>query len=302
MKVLLAGANSYIGTRLIPVLLQKGHEVVCLVRDKDHFCKQNPLAGELTVISGDLLRAKSIEPFPGDIDAAYYLINTFTQTSGFAALGALSAQNFVDLLDGVSCRQVITLGDINNEETVSGQSRLRVEDILANGKAALTVLNTAMIIGDGSTALEMFKVLTAKAPVVISQNWAKIHVQPIATPDVLAYLEACLMNGDTFNRKFDIGGPEVLLFKQMLLLYIAIYKDFKIGIVTLPFLTAQLSAHLLNQLTPVSYPEAQMLLEGLKSDTICREDAIKDIIDHPCLSFKQTLKMVHDANEKPVYI
>ena len=302
MKVLLAGANSYIGARLIPVLLDKGHEVVCLVRDKNHFCKQNPFAHKVTLIGGDLLRAKSIERFPGGIDAAFYLVSTFSQTSGFAALDALSAQNFAEMLNEVSCRQVITLGDINSDVTASGQSRMNVEDILADGRAALTVLNTAMIIGEGSTSLKMFDILTSKTPVVLAQNWAKVRVQPIATTDVLTYLEGCLMNKNTYNQKFDIGGPEVLLFRQMLLVYLAIYKDFKPSIVTLPFLTAQLSSHLLNLLTPVSYPEAQTLIENLKNDMVCRDNSINDIIDHHCLSFKQALRLVHDASEKPVYI
>src|SRR5258708_10979216 len=99
MKVLLTGANNYIGTRLIPVLLKKGHEAVCLVRDKNHFNKTNNYSGDVTVVGGDLLRRQSIEALPGDIDAAYYLVNTFTQTSEFAALSALSAQNFIELVD-----------------------------------------------------------------------------------------------------------------------------------------------------------------------------------------------------------
>src|ERR1700712_5029850 len=109
MKVLLAGANSYVGTRLIPVLLEKGHEVVCLVRDKNHFYKSNHYSEAVTVTGGDLLRRQSIEYLPEDIDAAYYLVNSFTQTSGFAALGALSAQNFIEVISQTNCRQVITL-------------------------------------------------------------------------------------------------------------------------------------------------------------------------------------------------
>jgi uncharacterized protein YbjT (DUF2867 family) len=300
MKVLLAGANSYIGTRLIPVLLEKGYEVFCLVRDKNHFLKHNPHAAEVTVINGDLLRRQSINPFPADIDAAYYLINTFTQTSGFAALSVLCAQNFMDSLNRVNCRQIITLSEINNQDSEHGRSRMLVEEVLASGKAALTAFNTTMIVGDASTALEMFYILTSKAPVVIAQNWAKMHAQPICIIDVLGYLEDCLLNEGTFNRKFDIGGPGVLLFRQMLLMYIAIYKDFKPKIVTLPFLNSQLSSHLLNLLTTVSYPEAQTLVENLKYDTVCRDNSINDIIPRRCLTFKQSLRLARDTSEKTV--
>jgi uncharacterized protein YbjT (DUF2867 family) len=300
MKVLLAGASSYIGTRLIPVLLERGDEVFCLVRDKKHFAKSHPHADKVTVISGDLLRRQSIGPFPADIDAAYYLVNSYTQTSGFAALGALSAQNFIEALDQVNCKQVITLSEISCDGSESAQSRQLVEEVLSNGRAALTVLNTTMIVGEGSTALEMFHILTSKVPVMIAQNWAKSHAQPISTQDVLSYLEDCLGNKDTYHRRFDIGGPEVLLFRQMLLMYIAIYKDFKPKIMTLPFLNSQLSSHLLNLLTTVSYPEAQTLIENLKCDTICEDRSINYVIPRQCLTFKQALRLAHDSSEKQV--
>lgn len=300
MKVLLAGASSYIGTRLIPILIERGAGVFCLVRDKKHFVKNNPHADKVTIISGDLLRRQSIESFPEDIDAAYYLVNSYTQTSGFAALGALSAQNFIEVLDQVNCKQVITLSEISCDDSESAESRQLVQEVLANGRAALTVLNAAMIVGEGSTALEMFHILTSKAPVVIAQNWAKVHAQPISTSDVLGYLVDCLMNKDTFHRKFDIGGPEVLLFRQMLLMYVAIYKDFKPKIMTLPFLNGQLSSHLLNLLTTVSYPEAQTLVENLKCDTVCEDRSINYVIPRRCLTFKQSLRLAHDVGEKQV--
>jgi uncharacterized protein YbjT (DUF2867 family) len=302
MKVLLAGANSYIGTRLVPVLLEKGHEVVCLVRDKNHFYKSNHYADAVTVIGGDLLRRQSIEYLPGDIDAAYYLVNTFSQTSGFAALGALSAQNFMEVLNQTHCRHIVTLGDISNKETHDTIARLQVEDILKSGRAELTVLNTPMIIGEGSTALEMFNTLTAKTPILVPQNWIKTRSQPISLTDVLGYLEGCLLNRKTFNQKFDIGGPEVLQFKQLLLIYIAINKDFKPGIVVLPFLTSQLSSHLLNILTPVSYPGAQRLIENLKYDTICRDNDIEGIIPMECLTFKQALRIANAPVNKRVNV
>src|SRR5437588_1735556 len=113
MKVLLAGANSYIGARLIPFLRQKGHQVVCIARDKKHFSNQDKYQG-VTVINGDLLRSQSMEPFPPDIDAAFYLVNRLTQTSGFAGLEALSAQNFTDALNKTWCSQLITVSDISS--------------------------------------------------------------------------------------------------------------------------------------------------------------------------------------------
>lgn len=293
MKVLLAGANSYIGTHLIPLLLDKGHHVVCLVRDKGHFIKNHPYAYGVTVIGGDLLRRQSIDPLPVDIDAACYLVNIFTQTSEFAALGALSAQNFMEVIAQTNCMQVITLGDLNDK--ISHTARLSIEDILSSRKHALTVLNMATIIGEGSTALEMFKTLVSKNPIVIPQTWIKTCLQPISCIDALQCIEACLLNKNTFGKKFDLGGPDILTFKQMVLTYIAIFKTAKPSIVILPFLTSQLSSNLLNTLTPVSYAEAKSLIENLKHDTICRENNIKVILPQQYLTFKQSVKLVYET-------
>lgn len=293
MKVLLAGANSYIGTNLIPFLLEKGHQVVCLVRDKNHFLDHHPNAYQVSVMSGDLLRRQSIDPLPDDIDAACYLINTYTQTFEFSALAALSAQNFMEVIAQTNCKQVITLSDIN--DNASSNSQLNVEGILRNGSSALTVLNTSMIVGQGSAALEMFNTLVSKTPVVIPRAWIKTRMQPIAMCDVLHYIEGCLLNEKTFNRKFDIGGPEVLTFKQMMLTYVAIHAKSKPDIVILPFLTSHLSSNLRNALTPLSFPEAQRLIENLKHDCVCRENFIREIIKVPCITFKQAARTGYET-------
>jgi uncharacterized protein YbjT (DUF2867 family) len=293
MKVLLAGANSYIGIHLIPKLLDGGHHVVCLVRDKNHFIKHNPYAYSVTVIGGDLLRSQSIDSLPRDIDAACYLASSLTQTSEFAALAALSAQNFMQVISGTNCKQIITLNDINDQS--SYKARINVENILCDGKPALTVLNTGMIIGPGSAALEMFNILISKTPIVIPRTWIKTRLQPIAVGDVLEHIEACLLNEKTFNRKFDIGGPDILTFKQMILIYIAIHKTVKPNIVILPFLTTHLSSNLLNTLTPVSYAEAQSMIQNLTHDSVCREGSIRSIIPISCLTFKQSVKLAHES-------
>jgi uncharacterized protein YbjT (DUF2867 family) len=114
MKILLTGANGYVGTRLIPALLQKGHEVVCMVRDIKLFQKQSPYADQVTTVTGDLLRARSMEALPTDIEAAYYLVNALPQTSGFAGLEALSAENFIQAVNQTHCRQIISLSEIDD--------------------------------------------------------------------------------------------------------------------------------------------------------------------------------------------
>jgi len=278
MKVLLTGANGYIGARLIPALLAQGHEVVCLVRDKALFEKQSTYASQTTIITGDLLRNRSIEELPVDIQAAYYLVNALPQTSGFAGLEALSAENFINTVNQTHCKQIISLSEIDDHLTEAGLSRLHVEDILRKADAAVTILKSTMIVGEGSIALELMEGLTKKSPVLIAQKWAKAQEEPIATANVIEYLTGCLLNEDTFNSEFHISGPEIVTFRQMLLLHGEVCRGRKVNIMTMPQVSAALSSYWLNYLTPISYSHAKTLVENLKYDLVSRDDAIKSIV------------------------
>src|ERR1700761_635331 len=141
MKVLLAGANGYIGTRLIPVLLEKDHDLVCLVRDKRRFHEQSDFSDKVTLLKGDLLKKESIDNFPEDIDVAYYLVHSMSQDKNFAELEAESARNFVQQLDKTKCKQIIFLSGITNDSGLSQhlKSRRHVEDVLKEAKAPVTV-------------------------------------------------------------------------------------------------------------------------------------------------------------------
>lgn len=290
MKVLLTGANGYIGTRLIPALLNKGLEVVCLVRDKALFAKQSPYAGKVTLIVGDLLRNRSMEPIPEDIDVAYYLVNAMIQTSGFAGLEALVAENFLKAISETNCKQIISLSDIDDHLTAEGLSRQHVENILCKADAAITILKSTMIVGPGSIATELMDGLTRKMPVIIASNWSKAQEQPIAIEDVIKYLVGCLLNKASFDSEFHISGPEVMTFKQMLTIYGDVCRKIKTKIVTVPQVSAALSSYWLNFLTPISYSHAKTLVENLKYDLISRDDAILKIVPMERLNFKQALQ------------
>ena len=164
MKVLLAGANGYIGTRLIPVLLENGYDVVCLVRDKRRFHEQSDYSTRVTLLTGDLLEEKSIETFPEDIDAAYYLVHSMADNKDFADLEATSSGNFVKAIDKTACKQIIFLSGITNDGNLSThlKSRRHVEDVLKDAKAKLTVLRASIIIGSGSSSFEIIRDLTEK--------------------------------------------------------------------------------------------------------------------------------------------
>ena len=292
MKVLIAGANGYIGTRLIPILLAKGHTVVCLVRDKRRFHENSDYSDKVTLLQGDLLEQKSIDNFPADIDAAYYLVHSMTQNEDFAKLEAQSAQNFTNELNKTHCRQVIFLSGITNDTGLSKHllSRRHVEDVLKESNAALTVLRASIIIGSGSASFEIIRDLTEKLPLMTVPRWVNTRCQPIAIRDVLTYLENVLLNEKAFDRNFDIGGPDVLTFKELMLGYAKVRK-LKRYIVTIPFLSPKISSYWLYFVTSTSYQLAQSLVDSMKNETIMKDHAIDEVAPHKCLTYEEALKL-----------
>jgi uncharacterized protein YbjT (DUF2867 family) len=297
MKVLLAGVNGYISTRLIPVLLEKGHEVVCLTRDKEHFHKHE-FSNRVTLVAGDLLKESSIEPFPTDVDAAYYLVYSMSQAQDFAALEALSAYNFIHALDKTNCRQTIFLSGIVNNDKLSKhlEPRKHVEGVLKEGKSALTVLRAALIIGAGSASFEIIRDLTEKLSIMTVPRWVNTRCQPIAICDVLGYLESVMLNEKTFNRNFDIGGPDILTFREMMLTYAKV-RHLKRRIITIPFLSPKISSYWLHFVTSVSYTLAQSLVNSMKNETIMHDHAIDDIVSRRCLTYEEALQLAFIFNQ-----
>jgi len=295
MKVLLAGANGYIGARLIPVLLEKGHEVICLVRDKRHFHEHGDFSKQITLIAGDMFKELGNEAFPEDIDAAYYLVYSMWQAQDFAALEALSAYNFINALDKTNCRQIIYLGGITNDGKPSKHPGMRrhVEEVLKGGKAALTVLRAGIIVGPGSASFEIIRDLTEKLPVMAVPGWVNTRCQPIAIRDVLGYLESVMMKETTFNKTFDIGGPDILSFKDMMLIYAKVHK-LKRHIFVVPYLSPKISSYWLYFVTSTSYTLAQSLANSMKNDAIMKDHSIDDIVPRKCLSYREFIgSLVH---------
>jgi uncharacterized protein YbjT (DUF2867 family) len=299
MKVLLAGANGYIGTRLIPVLLEAGHTVICLVRDKRRFHEQSDYSDKVTLLTGDLLREESIEAIPNDIDAAYYLVHSMAQAADFAELEALSAHNFSQALNKTNCKQVIFLSGIVNDSQLSSHllSRKHVEGVLKECKAQITVLRAAIIIGSGSSSFEIIRDLTEKLPVMTVPRWVNTRCQPIAIRDVLGYLEGVLLNPKALGKTFDIGGPDVLSFKQMMLGYAKVRK-LKRYIITIPFLSPKISSYWLYFVTSTSYSLAQSLVDSMKNETIMKNHEIDSVVKRDCLTYEEALELAFKKIEQ----
>ncbi|WP_299701794.1 SDR family oxidoreductase [uncultured Pontibacter sp.] len=304
MKILLTGANGYIGKRLLPVLIEAQHEVVCLVRDPRRFEVPDSLQGKIQVVKGDLLNPETLEHLPRDIEAAYYLVHSMGSGSAdFESAEKKSAANFVSYLNTTSAKQLIYLSGIANDDHLSKHltSRRQVEDVLAQAKASLTVLRAAIIIGSGSASFEIIRDLVEKLPVMVTPRWLNSRCQPIAIRDVMFYLTAVLGREDCYDKRFEIGGPDVLTYKQMLL-QLAKVRHLKRRIYTLPVLTPKLSSYWLYFVTSTNYALARSLVESLRNDAVVKDSSIQQLIPHKCLSYESALNLAFTKMEQNMVV
>ncbi len=292
MKILLTGATGYIAQRLLPDLLNIGHEVICCVRDRNRFDVKKYQSSSLSVIEVDFLKEQTLHLIPDDIDAAYYLIHSMSTSSGdFEKMEEISARNFTDQIQHTKCRQVIYLSGIVNDEKLSKHltSRKNVETILSSGSFALTTLRAGIIIGSGSASFEIIRDLVEKLPVMIAPKWLNTVSQPIAIRNVIEFLSSVLLKTDTYNKSYDIGGPDVLTYKQMLLSFAKVRGlRRRIGIV--PVMTPKLSSYWLYFITSTSYSLAQNLVDSMKVEVVCKENNLKDILGIVPVSYEDAIR------------
>ncbi|MBR8535825.1 SDR family oxidoreductase [Carboxylicivirga sediminis] len=291
MKVLLTGATGYIGKRLLPSLVKQGHLVICLVRDANRFHPPASLKASISVIEANLDDKETLNHLPKDIEAAYYLVHSMSSDKNYMQKEVAAAKNFRRALSSTITKQVIYLSGIVNEENLSShlQSRKNVEQELAKGDYALTTLRAGIIIGSGSASFEIIRDLVEKLSVMIAPRWLNTRCQPIAIQDVLKFLTGCLLNENTYNQNFDIGGPDVLTYKEMLLGYAHI-RSLKRRIFVIPIMTPRLSSYWLYFITSTSYKLAIALVDSMKIEVICRNTSINDILNIHPINYESALK------------
>lgn len=226
------------------LLVEQGHLVVCSVRDKARFNPPKSLLEKIEVIEVDLLDKGSLENIPKDIDGAYYLVHSMSASADYAKLEQDSAANFREAMDKTSVQHVVYLSGIINEDELSKHlsSRKAVELELDKGKYNNTTLRAGIIIGSGSASFEIIRDLVEKLPYMITPKWLNTRCQPIGISDVLKFLSETLFKEETYNRNFDIGGPDILTYKEMLLDFAKV-RGLKRTIHTVPIMTPKLSSY-----------------------------------------------------------
>lgn len=296
MKILLTGATGYIGKRLLPVLVANGHEVYCCVRDVNRFNPPEALKSKIKVIEIDFLDISTLDQIPKDIDGAYYLIHSMSSETNYQALEQLSASNFRCVLDTTSVKHVVYLGGIANDDNLSEHlsSRKTVEHELGKGKYHFTTLRAGIIIGSGSASFEIIRDLVEKLPIMITPVWLNTQSQPIGVKDVIAFLQKTMFNEKTYDQNFDIGGPKVMTYKEMLLGY-AKARGLWRKILVVPVMTPKLSSYWLYFITSTSFKLASALVNSMKIKVVCRNHELNQLLDINPDTYENSLERAFDA-------
>ncbi len=304
MKILLTGANGYVGRRLLPELLSQGHEVICCVRDKMRLGLDANVMSLVTVWEVDFLDDVDFQDCPQNIDIAYFLIHSMSSsTDTFDTMEATTALNFNRYSEHMNVKQVIYLSGIVNDPKLSKHmlSRNNVEKILFGGKPNLTVLKAGIIVGSGSSSFEIIRDLCEKIPIMITPKWVLTKTQPIAIRDVMQYLIGVQNRADCFNESFDIGGPNIITYKQMMQLY-AKTRGIKLTILTVPVMTPKLSSYWLYFVTSTSYKLAMNLVDSMKVEVVCKDNRLQRMLGIKPISYVDAIQLAFQKIEQNLVI
>ena len=300
MKILLTGTTGYIAHRLLPLLLEGGHELFCCLRDKSRFDLEKYKDFKITLLEVDFLNTDSLNIIPNDIDAAYYLMHSMSSASGdFSEMEGQTAINFKHRLEQTNARQVIFLSGIINDTQLSKHlnSRKNVEEILSSGSYSLTTLRAGIIVGSGSASFEIMRDLVEKLPVMVAPKWLETKCQPIAIRNVLEYLYGVLLSEPDFNQTYDIAGPEIISYKDMLLRFAEVRK-LKRRILVVPVMTPRLSSYWLYFVTSVSYSLAKNLVESMKVEIIGQPNTLGQRLNIQLIPYNDAIELAFDKIEQ----
>ncbi|WP_321290427.1 SDR family oxidoreductase [uncultured Sunxiuqinia sp.] len=292
MKLLLTGITGYVGKRILPLLVENEHDAYCCVRNLERVEEKWQHHPQVKLIEIDFLKTDSHQRFPSEIEIAYYLIHSMASNNGdFEDMELQAAANFRKLLTQTNARQVIYLGGISNDKYLSKhlRSRLKVENELSKGSYQLTTLNAGIIIGSGSASFEIIRDIVEKLPVMISPRWVLTKSHPIGIRDVLKFSIGVMDNQACFNKSFDIGGKDILTYKDMLLRYAEI-RQLKRKVIVLPIMTPRLSSYWLFFITSTSYKLAINLVNSLKVEVIAKENSLPKLLNIEPLSYKEAVE------------
>lgn len=283
MRCLVTGATGYVGGRLVPELLDAGHTVRVMVRDPRKI-EERPWRDRVEVARADATRPAEVRDALDGVDVAYYLMHSIGAGPGFAQTERDIATTFASAAEDAAVRRIVYLGGmVPRDEELSEHLRSRAEvgDVLLGSKVPTTVLRAGVVIGSGSASFEMLRYLTERLPVMVVPRWVHTRIQPIAVRDVLHYLVGSAHMPEDVNRAFDIGGPDVLTYMDMMQRYARVARLARRRVFPVPVLSPSLSSHWVGLVTPVPSGLARPLVESLRNTVVAAEHDIAEHVPDP---------------------
>lgn len=290
-RVLVTGATGYVGGRLVPRLLGEGHEVRCLVRNPGKLSAA-PWYNEVEIVAGSV--EGPLETAMATIDVAVYLVHGIGDGQDWVAKETRDAEHFRRAAEAANVQRIVYLGGMGvDDDTLSEHllSRHRVGRTLAAGPIAVSELRAAVIIGSGSASFEMLRYLVEVLPVMVTPKWVATKSQPIAISDVLDYLARVIGNDDALPGIFEIGGPDIVSYAEMMEIYATEAGLTKRRLIPVPFLTPRLSSHWIGLVTPVPASLAKPLVNSLINEVIVRDTRTREILGAPQRSLREAIAL-----------
>ncbi|MGW7418353.1 SDR family oxidoreductase [Streptomyces sp. NPDC054863] len=286
VRCLVTGASGYIGGRLVPELLAAGHEVRALARTPAKL-RDFPWSAQVETVRGDVQDPESTGRAMAGVDVAYYLVHALGTGKGFEKTDREAARVFGEQARRAGVRRIVYLGGLTpagvpeRELSPHLRSRAEVGRILLGSGVPTAVLRAAVIIGSGSASFEMLRYLTERLPLMVTPSWVRTRIQPVAVRDVLRLLVGSARLPADVSRTFDVGGPDVLTYRDMMQRYAWVAGLPRRLILPVPVLTPRLSSHWVGLVTPVPASIARPLSESLRHEVVCTEHDIEEYVPGP---------------------